>query len=266
MLGGRDGARAGRAADASNVVGEGHFLSRHRLVKYETAISRNDQRSSVGGEYAAPESSLDRGLPEFRMYRRQRSIAPQMERNYNTHRCQKKTREKRSDPSVAKGRVLWLLRCGRRLFSRTVILSRRINPNAALLNLGLIRQNGNKYTGDAWVKAEGGAASLYIRDPRQRAQLIPRLKTYFSSMPDIDRVYTNEEARLIGLPSDAVSDQAPQLYLAAAPDYAFGDDITGPITRTHPVPGQHGYLNSMSDMRALFVASGAAIKPGIHLA
>ena len=84
-------------------------------------------------------------------------------------------------------------------------------------------------------------------------------------MPGIDRVYTNEEARSIGLPSDAVSDQAPQLYLAAAPDYAFGDDITGPITRTHPVRGQHGYLNSMSDMRALFVASGAAIKPGIHL-
>ena len=84
-------------------------------------------------------------------------------------------------------------------------------------------------------------------------------------MPGIDRVYTNEEARLIGLPSDAVSDQAPQLYLAAAPDYAFGDNITGPITRTHPVRGQHGYLNSMSDMRALFVASGAAIKPGIHL-
>jgi predicted AlkP superfamily pyrophosphatase or phosphodiesterase len=140
-----------------------------------------------------------------------------------------------------------------------------ISPNAALLNLGLIHQEGKKYVGEVWVKAEGGAASLYIRDANQRVQIMPRLKEYFSKMPGIEHVYTNEEARSLGLPSDAVSDQAPQLYLAAAPDYAFSDEITGPLTHTNPARGQHGYLNSMPDMQALFVASGAAIKPGIHL-
>ena len=95
--------------------------------------------------------------------------------------------------------------------------------------------------------------------------LVPNLKGYFATVSGIEHVYTNEEARSIGLPSEAASDQAPQLYLTAAPDYAFSDELTGPLNYSNPPRGQHGYLNTMTDMQALFVASGAAIKPGIHL-
>jgi len=140
-----------------------------------------------------------------------------------------------------------------------------ISPNVALIEQGLLQKNGDIYAGSVWIKAEGGAASLYIRDPALRASLVPKLKAYFTSIPGIEHVYTNEEARSIGLPSETASDQAPQLYLTAAPDYAFSDELTGPLSYSHPPRGQHGYLNTVTDMQALFVASGAAIKPGIHL-
>jgi predicted AlkP superfamily pyrophosphatase or phosphodiesterase len=140
-----------------------------------------------------------------------------------------------------------------------------LSPNAALLEQGLLQRQGDKVTGKVWVKAEGGAAELFIRDPARRAELVPKLKAYFAAMPGVAHVYTNEEARAIGIPSDADTDQAPQLYLTAAPDYAFGDDANGPLMKTTPPRGQHGFINTMPDVQALFVASGAAIKPGVSL-
>ncbi len=140
-----------------------------------------------------------------------------------------------------------------------------ISPNVALAEQGFLHKEGAHYVGNVWVNAEGGAASLYIRDTSLRAKLIPQLQAYFATVPGVAHVYTNEEARGIGLPSDADTDQAPQLYLTAAPDYAFGDDVTGDLVRAHQPHGQHGYINTMPEMQALFVASGAAIKPGIHL-
>jgi predicted AlkP superfamily pyrophosphatase or phosphodiesterase len=140
-----------------------------------------------------------------------------------------------------------------------------VNPNVALVEQGLLHKQGDRYAGKVWVKAEGGAASVYIRNAGLRAELVPKLKTYFEGVPGIAHVYTNEEARSIGLPAESSTDQAPQLYLTAAPDYAFGGQVTGSLISQNPPRGQHGYLNTMSDMQALFIASGAAIKPGIHL-
>ena len=40
-----------------------------------------------------------------------------------------------------------------------------ISPNAGLVELGILNKTGEALHGDAWVKAEGGAAELFIRDP-----------------------------------------------------------------------------------------------------
>ena len=141
-----------------------------------------------------------------------------------------------------------------------------ISPNVALVEQGFIRKDDDTFRGDVWVKAEGGAAELFIRDAARRKELVPKLKAYFASLPGIQNVYTNEEAGALGIPSESSTDQAPQLYLTAAPDYAFGDDLSGPLTRQHGPLGAHGYPSTMSDMQALFVASGAAVKPGVTLA
>jgi predicted AlkP superfamily pyrophosphatase or phosphodiesterase len=141
-----------------------------------------------------------------------------------------------------------------------------VYPNVGLVDRGMLQKDGQHYSGSVLMKAEGGAASVYVRDVAQRAALIPGLKAYFSSMPGVEHVYTNAEARNLGIPSDSDTDQAPQLYLTAKNDYAFGDDAAGPLVREHATKGQHGYLNTDSDMQALFIASGAHVLPGIRLA
>lgn len=140
-----------------------------------------------------------------------------------------------------------------------------ISPNALLLKHGYLQPQNGTFKSDVWVKAEGGAASVYVRNAGRREEILPRLKEYFSKTPGIQHVYTNAEAQAIGIPSDAKTNQAPQLYMVAKPGYAFIDQITGPIEQTTGSLGQHGYLNTEPDMQALFIASGAAIRSGIHL-
>lgn len=141
-----------------------------------------------------------------------------------------------------------------------------IHPNVGLVHLGLLTQQDGIYHGDVWFQPEGGEASLYIRDAAQRAALVPKLKTYFESVPGVAGAYTNEEARKLGIPATGSTDQAPDLYLAAKPGYAFGAGTAGPIVENiSPVRGQHGYVNSDPDMEALLVLSGVRIRSGVDL-
>lgn len=140
-----------------------------------------------------------------------------------------------------------------------------IAPNVALVQQGLLHREGDKYIGKVWVKAEGGAAQVFLRDAETRATLLPKLKAMFEAVPGVDHVYTNQEAGSIGIPSDGSTDQAPQLYVLAKIGYAFSDEVTGPILRDTPPRGQHGYASTEPDMQAIFVASGAHIKSGVAL-
>jgi predicted AlkP superfamily pyrophosphatase or phosphodiesterase len=55
---------------------------------------------------------------------------------------------------------------------------------------------------------------------------------------------------------------------AAADGYSFSGAMSGETVMDVPAgatPGAHGYLNSDDEMRGVFVASGAGIKPGAKL-
>jgi predicted AlkP superfamily pyrophosphatase or phosphodiesterase len=141
-----------------------------------------------------------------------------------------------------------------------------IRPNTVLAQRGVLTKQDGKYTGGAWFLAEGGEASLYIRDKALRATLVPELKTYFAAMPGVDGAYTSEEAKALGLPAVGTTDQAPDLYLTAKPDYAFWGGEDGPLTQdVYPLAGSHGYSNKDPEMQALFVASGNHIRAGVDL-
>lgn len=141
-----------------------------------------------------------------------------------------------------------------------------IRPNVGLVQQGLLTMQDGKYRGDVWVLSEGGEASLYIRDAAKRATLTPKLKAYFEKVPGVAGVYTNEEAQKFGIPALGSTDQTPDLYLAAQPGYAFIGRTEGPIVQDiKPARGAHGYLNTDPDMEALFIASGAHIRPGVDL-
>jgi predicted AlkP superfamily pyrophosphatase or phosphodiesterase len=140
-----------------------------------------------------------------------------------------------------------------------------IHPNVALVRQHLLKQCGAAYCGSVWVKAEGGSAFVYIRDVRMRTELVPKLKACFASLPGVAHVYTNREAQRIGLPAEEDTDQAPQLYLTAREEYAFDDQVQGDLESQHAATGEHGHLNTDSNMQALFIASGAHIKHGVQL-
>lgn len=141
-----------------------------------------------------------------------------------------------------------------------------IHPNVALMQQGLLRMQGSSYKGDVWIQPEGGEASLYIRNASHRAELLPKLKAYFEKLPGIAAVHAGEDASKLGIPTPGSTDQAPDLYLVAKPDYAFLDGTDVPLIQdVTPARGAHGYPNTNPDMEALFIASGAHIRPGVDL-
>ena len=141
----------------------------------------------------------------------------------------------------------------------------QIHPNAELVHEGLLHSEKGSYRGAVWIQPEGGESSLYIRDRSQRATLLPKLKADFEKLPGIAAVYTSDQARQLGLPAPGSTDQAPDLYLLAKPGYAFTDGTDELFTNVDPARGGHGYLNSETDMQALFVIAGAHIRHGVKL-
>jgi predicted AlkP superfamily pyrophosphatase or phosphodiesterase len=116
-------------------------------------------------------------------------------------------------------------------------IAHKIHPNVLLLQKNLLRPGASEPKDGAYVVAEGG----------------------------VERVYGTEEFAALGLPTPAQSDQAPDIVLAAKPDYAFSGESGGNfVTEVHE-GGTHGYLNTDPKMQAIFIACGAGIPNGIRL-
>jgi predicted AlkP superfamily pyrophosphatase or phosphodiesterase len=141
-----------------------------------------------------------------------------------------------------------------------------IRPNVLLRDDGLVHGTGKEVNGTAWALAEGGAAEVFVRDLRGRAERVAELKKQFAALPGVQDVFTGLQMQALGLPLAGSTDQAPDLYMTAAPGYAFDGANEGPMSSDiQPAHGAHGYANSNPEMQALFVASGARIQSGIRL-
>lgn len=133
-----------------------------------------------------------------------------------------------------------------------------IRPNVLLAQLGLAGRN-------VQVLAEGGAAEVFAPHTAGGAGDLAKLRQALSALPGIREIAEGGQLQALGLPAPGSTDQAPAMYLAAAPGYAFAGDTRGPVVESTPVRGQHGYGNDDPDMGAMFVASGAHIRPGTVL-
>ena len=140
----------------------------------------------------------------------------------------------------------------------------RIHANVLLRQSGLITGRKEQQKGEAWVAAEGGSAMIFIANAARKVELIPKLRQLFQSADGVDYVYGQEDFSKLGLPTPAQSNQAPDLVLAAKPDYAFDNETEGKLV-TDATGGTHGFLNSDPKMQAIFIASGAGVPPGVHL-
>jgi predicted AlkP superfamily pyrophosphatase or phosphodiesterase len=150
-------------------------------------------------------------------------------------------------------------------------ISHKIHPNVLLQGKGLVssgkeqlKSDREQLKGDAWVVPEGGTAMVYVTHPDRRAELIPKLRGLFAAAEGVDQVYGSEDFPKIGLPTANRSDQAPDLVLAAKPDYAFSGEREGSWV-TSASGGTHGYLNTDPKMQAIFIAWGYGIPQGTRL-
>ena len=141
----------------------------------------------------------------------------------------------------------------------------RIEANVLLREKGLLSGDGDKSTGDAWVLPEGGTAMVYVTDPARRTELVPKLRAIFTGVEGVEGVYGAEAFGKLGLPTPMQSDQAPDLMLAAKPDYMFGNKSEGASITREAGGGTHGYLNTDPQMQAIFIAWGSGIPRGIQL-
>jgi predicted AlkP superfamily pyrophosphatase or phosphodiesterase len=141
----------------------------------------------------------------------------------------------------------------------------KIQANALLREKGLLKMVPGQSRHDVWLLPNGGIAMVYVTDPSQRAKLLPELVQMFTAVEGVAKVYGVDEFANLGLPTPSQSDQAPDLVLAAKPDYMFGNELEGDVITRVSAGGTHGYLNSDPQMQAIFIASGAGIPRGVQL-
>lgn len=112
---------------------------------------------------------------------------------------------------------------------------------------------------------DGGMALVYVTNPDRRPEVTAQLRAIFTGAEGVERVYGPDDFPSLGIPTSAMSDQAPDLVLAAAPDYMFSDGTEGAYVTSVTVGGTHGYLNSDPKMQSIFIAWGAGIPRGMRL-
>jgi predicted AlkP superfamily pyrophosphatase or phosphodiesterase len=120
----------------------------------------------------------------------------------------------------------------------------------------------------AWAIAEGGTANIYVTGDADKAQTIADIEAAFTGVEGVSAVLTPAEFPQYGYPSPDVLPRMSEVVVAAADGYAFDGATTGePVAAVGEGanPGAHGYLNTDPDMRAIFIASGAGVKPGATL-
>ncbi len=145
---------------------------------------------------------------------------------------------------------------------------RQILPNAAFLKAGLLKTaDGRISATEAYVVPEGGTALVYVTVPDPAGEVLRRARQALTGLEGIDKIVEPSEYAALGLPLPAVNPQMGALFLTAKEGYAFaavaGDQTV--IDAPEGSLGAHGYVSSDPDLRALFIASGRGIKPGVTL-
>ena len=140
----------------------------------------------------------------------------------------------------------------------------KLHPNVLLRQKGLLTEGQAQSKGDAWVMSTGGTAMGYITDASRKVELVAELRSLLSGAEGIDHIYGVDEFPNVGLPTPAATDQAPDIFITAKPDYSFSNESDGDYV-TQVSGGTHGYINSDPKMQSIFIAWGTGIPRGIHL-
>jgi hypothetical protein len=130
-----------------------------------------------------------------------------------------------------------------------------LHPNVLLKQAGLQADSAPNLS---FCLTDGGFALVFQQHATGAS--IKALKSLFAGRPGIRSALTPEEAAKDGWPTPAQSNQAPDLLLYAADDYAFSEDDAGVYVTPTKEVGDHGYPNSDPFMQGIFIAAGFGIQ------
>jgi predicted AlkP superfamily pyrophosphatase or phosphodiesterase len=139
----------------------------------------------------------------------------------------------------------------------------RVAVNPILEKAGLLEAAGDRITGgDVQIVVQGGSVLLYITDEGNRAAVEQRVRQAFANVDGVDKVVSAGEFADYGIADPKHDPHAPDMVLFAKLGYFFGDTAAGSKNESK---GSHGFDSHLPEMRAVFVACGAGIKPGTKL-
>lgn len=137
-------------------------------------------------------------------------------------------------------------------------VTKQISLNSVLQAAGL--------KGKAFGIPEGGSAMIYVKKDH-RDENVASVRRAFAGVEGVLRIADRSGYASLGLPDPEKDPQMADVVLYAKDDYAF---ITGhaadvAVTASSHQTGSHGYLASDPQMKAIFIATGYGIKPGVVL-
>ncbi|AMV40736.1 alkaline phosphatase family protein [Planctomyces sp. SH-PL62] len=145
--------------------------------------------------------------------------------------------------------------------------SKTLRPNAILRKEGLLTMDGDKVaSARAFVVPEGGIGMVYLTDPATRDEDRKTVRRLFEGAEGVAAVIDPEDFPRYGLPKPEDHSGMADVIIAAKEGYGVGGAVNGDaFVQEHSQKGTHGYLSTEPNMNALFVVSGAGIKPGAKL-
>jgi predicted AlkP superfamily pyrophosphatase or phosphodiesterase len=147
-------------------------------------------------------------------------------------------------------------------------VTKALKPNAVLRREGLIKvENGRITSAKVHVVPEGGIGLVYLTDPATADEDRETVRRLFQDAEGIAAIIEPKDYAKYHVPQPDDHRGMADLVLAAKDPYAFSGDVSGDalVTENQTTTGTHGYISTNPKMNAIFVASGAGIKPGATL-
>lgn len=143
-----------------------------------------------------------------------------------------------------------------------------IRPNALLRQKDLLSGTTTDITCDVYVVPEGGTAMVYVTNSAKREELKKQAAEIFRSLEGVEKIIEPKEYASYGFPQPAPGGRMADLVLAAKDGYAFSGSPNGEAivpAGQGGNPGNHGYLNTLPELRTTFLAWGHGIKQGAKI-
>jgi predicted AlkP superfamily pyrophosphatase or phosphodiesterase len=135
-----------------------------------------------------------------------------------------------------------------------------LHLNAAFREAGLIDVDASgAVTGfRAFAWDQGGSAMVILASPED-AKLRKRVEDLLKSLPGIDRIHDQEEARALGGYPGAA------FLVGLKKGFRGGGSLTGPVEKSGKLGGTHGYLPGVTEMDSTFLLAGEGVPRGLGL-